>query len=71
MREDGYYCNHFKADPLMLEVIPMLDVRFPNAETQMATVNRNYDSKEQWSCSCTYELADGWYADKLGACDDT
>ena len=48
----------------------MPDVRFPNAETQMATVTRNYDSKGQGSCSCTYELADRRYADKLGACDD-
>ena len=33
VHEDGYYCNRFKADPLMLEVISMPDVRFPNAET--------------------------------------
>ena len=55
----------------MLEMIPMPDVRFPNAETQMATVTRNYDSKGQWSYTCTYELANEWYADRLGACDDT
>ena len=71
MRGDGYYCNRFKAVPSMFEVIPMPDVRFPNAETQMATVTRNDDPKGQWSHTCAYELADRWYADKLGACDDT
>ena len=55
----------------MFEVIPMPDVRFPNAETQMATVTRNDDPKGQWSHTCAYELADRWYADRLGACDDT
>ena len=43
--EDGYYRNRFKAIPSMLEVIPVPDVRFPNAETQMATVTRNDDPK--------------------------
>ena len=43
--EGNYYRNRFKAIPSALEAIPVPPVRFPNAETQMATVTRNDDPK--------------------------
>ena len=43
--EGNYYRNRFKAIPSALEAIPVPPVRFPHAETQMATVTRNDDPK--------------------------
>ena len=43
----------------------------PLAETQMATVLSNADPQGKGRVRVRMELADGWYANRLGACDDT
>ena len=69
--QGSYYKNRFKAIPATIKALPSPKVRMPLAETQMATVLSNADPQGKGRVRVRHELADRWYADRLGACDDT